>query len=175
VPAGFATGQPLDQIYASAGVPPSPYSAEMLLKVAKGLQAMPLAQARAAVHAMDAADDRWTVGDVLLDADRKIGALQGVQQAVMGDRQTAEERYRTVVETLDNQLAATRDEIHKQIEELQALLKEADETAAVEKATALSELEATRNAAQTEVDRLQVEIDRLHQVHGFFDEGNAGS
>jgi len=169
------TGGDFADIYAAAGVPPSPYSAEMLLKVAEGLRAMPLDQARAAVHAMDGADDRWTVGDVLLDADRKIDALNGVQQAVVTSQQQAEQRYDAVVQSLDSQLAATQTEIRKQIEELQALFTEAGETAAVEKATALSELEATRNSAQAEASRLQVEVDRLRQVHGFFDDGTAGA
>jgi hypothetical protein len=170
VPGDLETGLPLERIYAQANVSPSPYSAEMLLRVAKNLQAMPLEQARAAVEAMDAADDRWTVGDVLLDAQRKCAALRSVQQSMVGRAERAQVVYEATVQTIDQQLQMTVDEIQKQIDELTALLREARETGSVEKAGALSELEATRNAAAAENARLDAAVADLEQVFEFFGE-----
>lgn len=168
--ADLATGVPFPEIYATTGVPPSPYSAEMLLRVAEGLKALPLAQARAAVDAMDAADDRWTVGDVLLDAERKIGALRGVEGRMDAQRRAAEEQYDTSVAAIDREMGAAQTQIENQIAELQTLLAEAKELATIERAKALSELEATRAASSGEATRLQAEVARLQQVYEFLGE-----
>lgn len=170
--APVSTGASFEEIYAQAGVPASPYSAEMLLKVAEGLRALPIAQARAAVTAMDSADDRWTVGDVLLDAQRKIGALQSVEGGMEAQRNAAEVQYTSTIENIDTLVASTVEEINKQITELEALLREARETATVERAAALSDLEATRAQVSGEVARLQGEITRLGQVYEFLGEEN---
>jgi hypothetical protein len=172
-PVDFATGVGFSDIYVQAGVPASPYSAEMLIKVADGLKALPLAQARAAVEAMDSADDRWTVGDVLLDAERKIGALRGVEASMDAQRRAAEEQYTASLSAIDAAMTSTQVEIDKQIAELQALLGEANETATVERAKALSEMEATRAAATGEIARLQGESTRLQQVYEFLGEPNS--
>ena len=168
--ATLATGVPFQDIYSSSGVPASPYSAEMLLRVADGLKALPLPQARAAVDAMDAADDRWTVGDVLLDAERKIGALRSVEGSMDAQRRAAEQQYETSVEAIDHQMDSAQTQIDAQIAELQSLLAEAKEIATVERAKALSELEATRAAASGEVARIQAEVARLQQVYEFLGE-----
>jgi hypothetical protein len=171
VPASaLPTGRPFEDIYATAGVPASPYSAEMLLRVADGLKALPVGQARAAVDAMDAADDRWTVGDVLLDAERKIGALRAVEGSMDAQRRAAQEQYDASVHAIDAQITEAEQEINRQIAELKALLKDAQETATVERAKALSELEATRAAASGEVARLQAEVARLQKVYEFLGE-----
>ncbi len=165
--AGLAPGQDLPSIYAAAGVPDSPYSAEMLIRVAEGLRALPLAQARAAVDAMDSADDRWTVGDVMLDAERKIAALKGVEATMQGQRTEAEAAFERQSAAIDEVMAETQAEVQKQIAELEALLAEAQETATVERAKALSELEATRAACTGEISRLEAESKRLSQVFEF--------
>jgi hypothetical protein len=160
-------GLPFDEIYARVGVPRSPYTAEMLLRVVEGLRALPAAQAIAAVEAMDAADDRWSVVDVVADADRKVAALAAIGSEVKGAIRSAEELYSATTNALDQQLTATEDEISKQIAELEGLRKEARETVARERAGALSEMEATRQACAAESDRLDAEIKSLRQVHEF--------
>lgn len=168
--ATLSAGQELPAIYAAAGVPDSPYSAEMLIRVAEGLRALPLPQARAAVEAMDAADDRWTVGDVMLDAERKIAALLGVEQGMDAQRSAAEATYEQQAASIDQALAETQAEVGKRIAELEALLAEAHEAATVERARALSELEATRAACSAEIKRLQSEAMRLGRVFEFLGE-----
>ncbi len=167
---GFETGLPFEAIYARAGVTQSPYTAEMLLRVVDGLKALPPAQALAAVEAMDAADDRWKVGDVLLDADRKIEALAGVRLTMQDHVRGAEMLCERTTSTIDEHLAATEAEIAKQIAELESLRAEALQTAATERAGALSELEATRQACTLEAERVAAEISRLSQVEDFLGE-----
>ena len=160
-------GLPFDEIYARLGVPRSPYTAEMLLRVVDGLKALPAAQALAAVEAMDAADDRWSVHDVLADGDRKVQALTALRDEMQGAIASAEQLHTAQAQAIDTSLKATEDEIIKQIAELEALRKEARETGATERAAALSELEATRQACAAEADRLEVEVRRLNQVRAF--------
>ena len=62
-------------LYAERGVPASPFPAEKLLKLIDGLRAMEPAVRKAAVLAMDSADENWTIDDAALDASRKIRAL----------------------------------------------------------------------------------------------------
>ena len=160
-------GLPFEEIYARLGVPRSPYTAEMLLRVVEGLKALPAAQALAAVEAMDAADDRWSVGDVLGDADRKVMALSSMRDEMKNAIAQAEQLHAAQTQAIDTSLQATEDEISKQIAELEALRKEARETGATERAAALSDLEATRQACATEADRLDGEVKRLGQVRSF--------
>jgi len=166
-------GVPFDQLYARASVPTSPYTAEMLLRVAEGLKALPPAQALAAVEAMDAADDRWTVGDVLLDADRKMEALRAARKAVDAAVAGARSVHESTTRTIDEHLARTEETVRTQIAELEQIRKEARDVATTERAAALSEMEATRQAAAAEVDRLDVEIRRLGEVHDFLGEPSA--
>src|ERR1700730_4751396 len=69
-----------EKIYAEGNLPASPYPAERLLKVLNGLRAMDIGTRKAAILAIDAADDSWKIEDVLLDADRKIKALEARKQ-----------------------------------------------------------------------------------------------
>lgn len=160
-------GLPFADIYARVGVPHSPYTAEMLLRVVDGLRALPPAQALAAVEAMDAADDRWTVGDVVGDADRKTDALSAMRGEMRQAVRAAEQLYASTTAAIDKQLASTEEEIARQIAELEALRQEARQTAATERAAALSEMEATRQACTAEADRLEAEVSRLRQVRTF--------
>ncbi len=160
-------GLPFEEIYGRLGVPRSPYTAEMLLKVVEGLRALPAGQALAAVEAMDAADDRWSVHDVLADADGKVRALSAMRDEMQNAIAQAEQLYTAQTQAIDTSLKATEDEISKQIAELEALRKEARETGATEQAAALSELEATRQACAAEADRLDGEVKRLGEVRTF--------
>lgn len=164
---GLETGLPYETVYARAGIPSSPYTAEMLLRVVEGLKALPPAQALAAVEAMDAADDRWKVGDVLLDAERKIEALAAVRLTMQDHVRGAEQLAERTTTAIDQHMAATEAEIAKSIAELEALRAEAHQTATTERAAVLSELEATRQSCTLEAERVATEIARLSQVEDF--------
>ena len=70
--AGDSTPLNFDDIYANAGVSPSAYPAERLLRLVDGLSAMDQATRLMAIKAMDAADESWTIDDPLADAAAKV-------------------------------------------------------------------------------------------------------
>lgn len=159
-----AEGKSFEEIFASAQISESVYPAERLLRLLDGLRAMDAATRIAAVRAMDAADDNWTIADSVLDAQRKIAALESYQKALEG--QLAVQQDSVVAEIADMKLAEERaiSAIKQQIAELEALLeREIGKTAET-----ITQLEAGRQAAQQtcerEVKRLQVEIERLREI-----------
>ena len=159
--AGVAAGIALDSIYAAAGVPSSAYPAERVLKILDGLAAMDSATKRAAIAAMDAADDTWTVDDVIGDAARKATALRGhVDQLSrqIGDAQQLESTQKA-------SLTKDYDDLCASIDAQIAQLREAAQLAASEHTKAIATLaERTATAIATcksEQSRVQAEIDRL--------------
>ncbi|WP_395009229.1 hypothetical protein [Undibacterium sp.] len=159
-----AEGKSFDEIFASAQISESVYPAERLLRLLDGLRAMDAATRIAAVRAMDAADDNWTIADSVLDAQRKIAALESYQKALEG--QLAVQQDSVVAEIADMKLAEERaiSAIKQQITELEALLaREIGKTAET-----IAQLEAGRQSAhqtcEREVKRLQLEIERLREI-----------
>ena len=162
VQAGLAEGRPFAEIYANAGLIAAPYPAEKLLRLLDGLRAMEPAMRKAAVLAMDAADDDWTIDDPLQDAQRKIRALR---EAVARANQTVTEAEGQAARELAaadsyQQEATTR--IRAQIAELEQLLTEEVARVASERATTTGRLQATREAAAREVARLEAEAAQLN-------------
>ena len=164
VPPDIEEGTPLEDIYASSGVPATPYPAERLLKVLDGLRAMDATHQRAAVAAMDAADDSWSLEGVLADAAGKVVALKshlGKLSATVAAAHAKEERERA---NLAKEYEALCTTINQQMAELQEALR----LATADNANAIKALEShtrdTVSASQREQLRIQVEIDRLDSL-----------
>lgn len=157
-------GQAFADIFASAGVPASPYPAEKLLRLLDGLRAMDAGTRKAAVLAMDAADDNWQISDCVGDADLKIAALEEYKRQSIAQM---EERERQSAELL-NQIKAALDEataaIRKQISELEQL-REREVTRAAQETTGVEAgLRAARESAARETRRVDAEIERLREI-----------
>lgn len=153
-----------DVIYAERGIPSSPFPAEKLLKLLDGLRAMDPPVRKAAVLAMDAADDNWTIDDAALDASRKIKALNDtkallVQQAT-SQAAHAQERLKAREQRQADALAAIR----QQIGDLEALMQREVEKATAEKAALGAEVKSAQEASMRESARLDTEIVRLQEV-----------
>ncbi|ACV34731.1 hypothetical protein [Accumulibacter sp.] len=162
--AGDAEGIALADIFAAAGVPDSPYPAEKLLRLLDGLRAMDAGTRKAAVLAMDAADDNWRIGDCIADADRKISALDAYKQQLNAQLQDREQQSAEVVNqiklALDNSTAAIR----KQIAELEQLLEREVTRAAQEATSVEAGLRAARESTAREARRMDAEIERLREI-----------
>jgi hypothetical protein len=162
--AGEAEGIALADIFAAAGVPDSPYPAEKLLRLLDGLRAMDAGTRKAAVLAMDAADDNWQIGDCIADADRKISALDAYKQQLNAQLQDREQQSAEVVNqiklALDNSTAAIR----KQIAELEQLLEREVTRAAQEATSVEAGLRAARESTAREARRMDAEIERLREI-----------
>lgn len=162
--AGLPEGCSFDEIYASAGVPPSPYPAERLLRLIDGLRAMDAATRRTAVQAMDAADDSWTIDDPVLDAQRKSRALQewgaGLREQIAAAEQAASSEIAELKQREEQAVA----EIRKQIAGLEKLLEREMQKTAEHIAGRQAEISAQRAALDRETQRLNAEIGRLGEL-----------
>lgn len=75
-------GLDIADIYADANVGTSPYPYEKFVKLIDGLAALDDTAKKAALAAMDAADDTWTVGDISNDLAVKRAALVQYQRDI---------------------------------------------------------------------------------------------
>jgi len=159
---------PLEQIYADGEVPSCPYPAEKLLKVLAGLRAMDVGTRRAAIAAMDAADDSWRIEDVLLDAECKIKVLESRKKMLASQAQAADTEAAARVSERETQQQQALDNVRKQIADLQALMEREVAKATADKAAALAKAQAIRGAGTREMLRLNQEIDRLREISATF-------
>lgn len=158
----------LEALYHEQAVPPSPFPAEKLLKLLDGLRAMEPAVRKAAIQAMDAADDAWTVDDAVLDAQRKIGALQQAQAYLAQQTASAQAHAQQELEQRDHQHQSAVDAVKRQIAELEALREREVEKAAADRAAIQSRAEAVAAASLRETARLEAELTRLRQIIDVF-------
>ena len=160
--------QSFEDIYTAAGVPDAPYSAEKLLRVLDGLRAMDTAMRKAAIMAMDAADEDWTLEDPLLDATRKIKVLQDERKRVEQVAAAAELQATADLTAQDEYKVEASSTIRQQIDELDTLLEQELQKVAEEKATIMRQLEETKTTCRSEIVRQEGEIERLAQLTSTF-------
>src|SRR3989339_794567 len=155
---------PFDAIFQQAGMPPSPFPAEKLLRLLDGLRAMDADTRKSAVLAMDAADDSWSISDPIQDAKRKIAALaayrQGLTEQLALLAQQAGDRIAEGKHALENSVA----EIRAQIAQLEQLLEREISRSAQEITAIEGSQRAAREAVAREQRRLDQEIERLGEI-----------
>ncbi len=154
-------GVPFAELFTSAGVAPSPLPAEKLLKILDGLKAMDPATRKAAVMAMDAAEDAWTAGDALLDAQRKMDALRKATARLEASASAAGTQAEQELTAQDQYKTKATEEIRRQIADLESMLEAELQAVADEKAAINARLAETRAACGRETARYEAEIDRL--------------
>lgn len=168
LPTGIEEGRPFEAIYEEHRIGASPYPAEKLLKVLDGLRAMDAATRKIAVLALDQADESWTVEDAVLDAQRKIKALEATKKQLQLTVRGAEDRARAQVDACEQQLKDTVARIRQQIADLEGLLARETEKAGQEKAGAEAGLHATRDASVRETARMDAQIAVLRELPATF-------
>jgi hypothetical protein len=145
VPEGVA----IDQIFQEANVPESSFPIERLQKLIDGLRQLDPTTQKAAVLAMDAADDTWTIDGVLKDAQAKTDALHAYADRVAAKaaqiQQSVERDIAGMTSAKDSAIA----DIQAQIADLQRKL----EATASQHATDISGLASKRTNAQQAADR----------------------
>ena len=153
-----------EAIYSALEVPGSPFPAEKMLRLLDGLKAMDIGTRTAAVRAMDAADDAWTVDDAVLDAQRKIRALQEakahVGQQAESARLHADEQLKLREEKHQQSVGAVR----QQIADLEKLLEREVEKAAADKNEITGKARSAQEACTRETRRLDTELARLQAI-----------
>lgn len=172
-PVGEATGpiaeqRPFDDIYAEHSVQAAMFAAEKLLKILDGLAALDPGSRIAAVRALDAADDAWTIDDALLDAERKTRALGAARAQLEQQARAALEQARRDVAERDQRQQEAVSRIRAQIADLEALLEREVTRATEEKSAFENSARATKEACLREVARLDAEADRLKRLAATF-------
>lgn len=161
-------GRSFDDIFASANLPISPYPAERLLRLLDGLREMDEPTRKAAVRAMDGADDNWTMADPVIDAQRKIAVLESYKEVVNQQVSHLQEKVSAEVSDLKIKQERAIAEIRKQISELERLLDREMQKTTEHIVGLESSIKATREAAAREAQRLSTEIDRLQVIQAQF-------
>lgn len=155
---------PFTDIYNQAGLQATPFPAEKLLKLIDGLRVMDAATRKTAILAMDAADDAWTIDDAVLDAQRKINALNGYQQDLLDQVQQQEQETQKQVAALKARQEVVTQEIRKQIADLETLLERKVADGGRDLALLETELQSSRDMARRESQRMDAEKNRLQEI-----------
>jgi hypothetical protein len=161
-------GKSLEDIFALAGIPPAAFPAEKLLRLLDGLRAMDASTRKAAVLAMDAADDTWTIADPVTDAQRKMAALEAYKQRLSEQVASAERGTAAEVGEIKSALERNSAEIRAQIAELERLLEREIAKAAQQTTGLEASLSAAKEAAAREQRRMDREIGRLSEIPASF-------
>jgi chromosome segregation ATPase len=157
-------GMSIELIYQAASVPSSNYTVERLGKLVEGLKQLDSATQRAAILAMDSADDTWSIEDILQDARKKVDALQAYSN------QTASKvtRIRENIQNDVQRLAAEKDQsianIQTQIAELQRLLESTISQHAAETAKLNSQALSAQQAVDREQQRMSEQIGKINTL-----------
>lgn len=145
----LAEGISIEAIYQQANIPETSFPIERLQKLIDGLRQLDPTTQKAAVLAMDAADDTWTIEGVLKDAQAKTDALHAYADSVGARATQIQGHIERDIASMNSEKDASIAEIQSQIAELQRKL----EATASKHATDISDLSAQRQSAQQAAER----------------------
>ncbi len=155
---------PLDVVYKNAGILPVPYSAEKLLRLLDGLKMMDPLSRKAAVLALDAADDDWSIDGVVTDARNKILALEGAKTTLKSNIIQLDSKLKSEIASNDSYLLDVNKTIRDQISELEKQLADETESVRVSKAKLQEDYNTLFVSATREESRLNLEITKLKDI-----------
>ncbi|NOT87495.1 MAG: hypothetical protein HOP03_04870 [Lysobacter sp.] len=165
---GVEEGLTFVDIYARQSVAEASFPVERLLKLVEGLRALDPTTRRAAIMAMDVADETWSMEQVLADADAKMAALRShqrqMQEAANGVVQANRERVGALESSRDGRLA----ELRQQISALEAQIQDAIGTTAADVAKLQSESESNKAALLRETQRIDAHVLNLQELAAQF-------
>jgi hypothetical protein len=160
--------RPFEDIYAAAGIADSPFSADKLLKLLEALSNLPEDTRKQAVIAIDAAEDSWTIEDPLLDARRRIQALDNEKTRLGDQARNAEIRAAKELEEQGQYEQQAVAQIRKQIAELEELMERELKSVAENRERIHTQSKSAQDACRREQQRLETEIARLQQIEKMF-------
>lgn len=157
-----------EAVYAQAGVPPSVYPAERLLRLVDGLSAMDPATRLMAIQAMDAADESWTMADPVADAAAKTQALAAHAQQLQANLQALEGETQAQLAAVASRQEQVVGDIRKQISELEALVARELSRAAQESASHTAALSTATEHTRRELADIAQLSQRLQSLSAQF-------
>ena len=161
---GVEEGLTFADIYGRQGVAEAQFPVERLLKLVDGLRALDPTTRRAAITAMDVADETWSMDDVLADADAKMAALRGHQRQMQGAADGVVQANRERVAALESSRDGRLAELRQQIAALEAQIQEAVGSTAADVAKLQSESESNKAALLRETQRIDAHILNLEEL-----------
>ncbi len=161
---GVEEGLTFVDIYGRQGVVEAPFPVERLLKLVDGLRALDPATRRAAITAMDVADETWSMDDVLADADAKMAALRGHQRQMQGAADGVVQANRARVAALESSRDGRLAELRQQIAALEAQIQDVVGSTAADVAKLQSESESNKAALLRETQRIDAHILNLEEL-----------
>lgn len=164
VVAGIEEGLSFADIYARQGLTEAQFPVERLLKLVDGLRALDPATRRAAITAMDVADETWSMEQVLADADAKVAALRGHQRQMQGTADAVVQSNRERIAALESSRDGRVAELRQQIAALEAQIQDAIGTTAADVAKLQSESESNKAALLRETQRIDAHILNLDEL-----------
>lgn len=166
--AGVEEGLDFAQIYARQGVADAGFPVERLIKLVDGLKALDPTTRRAAIGAMDVADETWSMGQVLADADAKIAALRGHQRHLQGNADALVQANQARIAELEGSRDARLADLRQQIAALEAQIQDAVGATAADVARLQSESESNKAALARETQRLDAQVLSLEELAAQF-------
>lgn len=167
-PPASVEARPFAEIYAEHNLPQSPFPAERLLRVLDGLNALEPSARKTAVVALDAADDAWTVDDSLLDAERKLRALDTYRTQVEQQTRSLLAETKAAAEAREQRQQDTVARIRQQIADLEGLLEREFARASQDQAELSAAARASKEACARELARIDEEAAQLRRIAEIF-------
>lgn len=166
--AGVEEGLDFAQIFARQGVADAGFPVERLIKLVDGLKALDPTTRRAAITAMDVADETWSMDQVLADADAKIAALRGHQRHLQGNADALVQANQARIAELESSRDTRLADLRQQIAVLEAQIQDAVGATAADIARLQSESESNKAALARETQRLDAQVLSLEELAAQF-------
>ena len=161
---GVGEGLTFADIYLRQNVSEAQFPVERLLKLVEGLRALDPTTRRAAIMAMDIADETWSMDQVLADADAKVAALRGHQRQMQGAADGIVQANRERVAALESSRDGRLAELRQQIAALEAQIQDVVGTTAADVAKLQSESESNKAALLRETQRIDAHILNVEEL-----------
>ncbi len=165
---GVEEGLDFARIYARQGLVDAAFPVERLIKLVDGLKSLDPTTRRAAITAMDVADETWSMEQVLADADAKIAALRGHQRHLQGNADALVQANQARIAELEGSRDTRLADLRQQIASLEAQIQEAVGATAADIARLQSESESNKAALARETQRLDAQVLSLEELAAQF-------
>ena len=165
---GVEEGLSFVDIYARQNVAEASFPVERLLKLVEGLRALDPTTRRAAIMAMDVADETWSMEQVLADADAKMAALRGHQRQMQGAADGVVQAIRERVAALESSRDPRLPEPRHQFSAPEEQTRDAIASRSADVAKLQSESESNKAALLRETQRIDAHILNLQELAAQF-------
>ena len=157
-------GLDVAEIYADAGVVSSIYPYEKFVKLVDALAALDDSAKKAALAAMDAADDSWTAGDIASDLSTKRTALVQYQRDIEATVVNLEIKANETIANTKNQSDARVTDMRAQIAALEQSIQDEFQGTGQAIGELHAQLAANKSAGEREGQRIGAVVFRMTTI-----------